>query len=368
MDRFLRPSAAAGLVIAVAFIALLAGFPSLAARITANRVQAATAPSDPKAGSADSSKKVERAGGGPAAHMDKAILERGKQTYAQYCASCHGDTGQGDGPGGANLPIKPQNLTLGLVMNPLPDHFLHKIIADGPQVVGLSALMPPFKPQLGDRQINEVIAYMRTLASPPYEPERVLPVAEKREGPVQPILFSHVIHAGSYRLDCQYCHTGARRSSAAGLPSVERCMGCHKIVAAQGNEQVQKLHAYWEKQQPIPWVRIFKIPEHAQFPHKNHIAAGLQCQTCHGRIEAMEQVHAKTGQNMVNDLANLSGMPIPPTKLTMGWCVECHRAVNEKGVQAVQPVAAAWGSAPRPPTADDKKPRKAPLECVACHH
>ena len=145
-------------------------------------------------------------------------------------------------------------------------------------------------------------------------------------------------------------------------------MGCHKIVAAQGNAQVQKLHAFWEKQQPIPWVRIFKIPEHAQFPHKNHIAAGLQCQTCHGRIEAMEQVHAKTGQNIVNDLANLSGMAIPPTKLTMGWCVECHRAVNDKGVQAVQPVADAWGSAPRPPTADDKKPRKAPLECVACHH
>jgi mono/diheme cytochrome c family protein len=363
MDRFLRPSAAAGLVIAIAFIALLAGFPSLAARITANRVQAATAPSDPKGGS-PAPAKVEHAG----AHTDKAVLERGKQTYVKYCASCHGDTGQGDGPGGANLPIKPQNLTLGLVMNPLPDHFLHKIIADGPQVVGLSALMPPFKPQLGDRQINEVIAYTRTLANPPYEPERVLPVAEKREGPVQPILFSHVIHAGSYRLDCQYCHTGARRSSAAGLPSVERCMGCHKIVAAQGNEQVQKLHTYWEKQQPIPWVRIFKIPEHAQFPHKNHIAAGLQCQTCHGRIEAMEQVHAKTGQNMVNDLANLSGMPIPPTKLTMGWCVECHRAVNEKGVQAVQPVADAWGSAPRPPTADDRKPRKAPLECVACHH
>jgi hypothetical protein len=61
-------------------------------------------------------------------------------------------------------------------------------------------------------------------------------------------------------------------------------------------------------------------------------------------------------------------MAIPPTKLTMGWCVECHRAVNDKGVQAVQPVADAWGSAPRPPTADDTKPRKAPLECVACHH
>jgi hypothetical protein len=61
-------------------------------------------------------------------------------------------------------------------------------------------------------------------------------------------------------------------------------MGCHKIVAAQGNEQVQKLQGFWEKQQPVPWIRVFRIPEYAQFPHKNHVQAGLVCQTCHGRI------------------------------------------------------------------------------------
>ena len=145
-------------------------------------------------------------------------------------------------------------------------------------------------------------------------------------------------------------------------------MGCHKIVAAQGNAQVQKLQGYWDEQQPIPWVRIFKIPEYAQFPHKNHIQAGLVCQTCHGRIEAMEQVHAKTGQNPVNDLMNLAAMPVPGPKLTMGWCIECHRAVNEKGVQVVQPSPVAWGAAPRPASADDARKRNAPVECVACHH
>ena len=151
MDRLLRPSAAVGLVIAIAFIALLVGFPSLAARMSANRVQAATAPSAAKTASTEPA-KVEHAGGGHGAIKDKAIIERGKQTYAKYCASCHGDAGLGDGQGGANLPIKPQNLTLGPVMTPLPDHFLHKIIATGPQTVGLSELMPPFKPQLGDRK------------------------------------------------------------------------------------------------------------------------------------------------------------------------------------------------------------------------
>src|SRR2546426_6598576 len=88
MDRLLRPSAAAGLVIAIAFIALLVGFPSLAARMSANRVQAATAPSTGKTASMEPA-KVEHAGGGHAGFKDKAILERGKETYVKYCASCH---------------------------------------------------------------------------------------------------------------------------------------------------------------------------------------------------------------------------------------------------------------------------------------
>jgi DNA-directed RNA polymerase subunit RPC12/RpoP len=139
------------------------------------------------------------------------------------------------------------------------------------------------------------VAYVRTLAQPAYDPKGVLPVATTRQGPEQPIFFSHVIHAGSYQIACQYCHSGARRSNAAGVPSVERCMGCHKIVAAEGNPEVKKLHGYWDRQEPIPWVRIFKVPEHAQFTHKQHVQAGVQCQTCHGRIEAMERVHAETG-------------------------------------------------------------------------
>ena len=380
MDRFLRPSGAAYLVIAVVFIGLLVGLPSWAAKSSVNRTQTASAavPVAPKGpadahthtqtGSTSSQAPIDHASGTHTATAHAEVLERGKHLYVQYCLSCHGETGKGDGPGGANLPIKPQDLTLGSVMNPLTNEFLHRIIAEGPQSVGLSSLMPPFKPQLGDRQIDEIIQYVRTMAEPAFDPAKVLPIATKREGPVQPIFFSHVIHTGSYQIACQYCHANARRSPDAGIPSVEKCMGCHKIVAAQGNEQVQKLHGFWERQQPIPWIRVFRIPEFAQFPHKNHVQAGLVCQTCHGRIEAMEQVYARTGQNIVNDLMNLAAMPAPGPKLTMGWCVECHRAVNEKGIQAVQPTPDAWGAAPRPAGADDKKPRNAPLECVACHH
>ena len=350
-----RSAVVGSAAIAAVLIGILIGFPISAAK-------SATAP-------APGAKAEHGAAKHGAGHeIDPRILDRGKATFAQYCANCHGADGKGDGIAGQNLPIKPQNLTEGRIVNALPDHFLHSLIAHGGQAVGLSPLMPNFTPYLSDVQINEVIAYIRTLAEPPYDPKAVLPVATTRKGPEQPIFFSHVIHAGSYQIACQYCHAGARRSSAAGLPSVERCMGCHKIVAADGNPEVKKLHGYWERQEPIPWVRIFKVPEHAQFVHKPHVQAGVQCQTCHGRIEAMERVHAETGQHILNDLQNLALMPAAPRKLTMGWCVECHRTANVKGVQGVQtaadaPIPSVWAA----PGSESAR-RNAPLECVTCHH
>ncbi len=346
--RLARPALIAGTVTAVALTGILVGLQISAAKSATPAAPAAT-PGHP-------------------APANAALVQRGQAVYTQYCAACHGTQGKGDGVSGQSLPIKPQNLTEGRVLNPLPDHFLFGIIAHGAQTVGLSPLMPGFKPFLADSQINEVIAYVRTLAQPAFDPKGVLPVATTREGPEQPIFFSHVIHAGSFQIACQYCHAGARRSSAAGVPSVERCMGCHKIVAAQGNPEVDKLRGYWERKEPIPWVRVFKIPEHAQFTHKRHVQTGVQCQTCHGRVEAMERVTAQTGQNPINDLQNLAGMPVAPPALTMGWCVECHRSVNARGVGAIQNVA----ELPVPSVAiapgSEKEKRKAPLECVTCHH
>lgn len=161
--------------------------------------------------------------------------------------------------------------------------------------------------------------------------------------PVQPIAFSHKIHAGQYKIDCQYCHADARRSEYAGLPSVSRCMGCHRITAADRPE-IQKLAKFFNDQKPIPWVRVFKVPEYAHFPHKPHIRVGLACQTCHGPIETMSVVEAKTGQNLANDLLNLVTFHPTPTPLTMGWCVECHTTMNTT------------------------RGTKAPLDCVTCHH
>jgi hypothetical protein len=159
----------------------------------------------------------------------------------------------------------------------------------------------------------------------------------------QPINFPHNVHVETYKIDCQYCHADARRSEYAGLPSVARCMGCHKITAADKPE-IKKLAEYAGKGEPVPWVRVFKVPEFTYFPHKPHVRAGVKCQTCHGPVETMTTVGATTGPRIVNDLLNLTGMRPAPPPLSMGWCIDCHRDQN-----------ATRGT-------------KAPLDCVTCHH
>lgn len=160
---------------------------------------------------------------------------------------------------------------------------------------------------------------------------------------VQPINFPHNIHAGTYKIDCQYCHSDARRSEYAGIPSVERCMGCHKITAADRPE-IKKLAEFAARRESIPWTRVYKLPEFTYFPHKAHVRAEVACQTCHGPVETMTTVGATTGPSLVNDVLNLVGFHPSPRPLTMGWCVECHRQQNAT------------------------HRTQAPLDCVMCHH
>jgi mono/diheme cytochrome c family protein len=248
-----------------------------------------------------------------------AAAHPGKAVYDRHCATCHGATGGSDGPGAAALPIKPPPLTAGRLLNPLSDEFLTRIVRDGAAAVGLAPQMPAFGRLLTEREVRDVVAYVRTFAEPPYRPPPGTAAHPIAAPPVQPIEFSHAIHAGSYGIDCQFCHADARRGVYAGLPSVSRCMGCHKIVAAQGNPEVQKVHDYWTRRQAIPWVRIHKLAGFVYFPHKRHVQVGLACQTCHGPVETMQRV-----------------AQVAP--LTMGWCVGCHTE------------------------------RRGPLDCVECHH
>ncbi|PYM94243.1 MAG: hypothetical protein DME04_08175 [Candidatus Rokuibacteriota bacterium] len=271
-------------------------------------------------------------------------LEAGRALYVRYCAVCHGQTGRGDGTSAAGFATKPADLTDGRLMNALPDEFLVGIVLRGGAAEGLSPAMPPFSGFLGAAQARQVILHVRAIASPPFRPEMAPPLVTAPRAPRQPIFFSHVIHAGSFQLACQYCHADARRSEYAGLPSVERCMGCHKIIGAQDNPEIAKLHDFARRGRPIPWVRVFKVPEFTFFPHAPHVRFPVACQTCHGPIERMRVVAADTGPALLHDLKILAGFRPPPRVLTMGWCIACHREQNAT------------------------RAARAPLDCVTCHH
>ncbi len=139
-------------------------------------------------------------------------------------------------------------------------------------------------------------------------------------GPVQPIQFSHKHHAGLYEIDCYYCHTGTDESPAAGVPSVELCMGCHKQFPASYDELegIRTLKDHWERREPIEWVQIHRLPEHVQFQHRAHIRAGVECAECHGKVEEMDKVY------LVEDTIWWP-WALPAQKLEMGWCIQCHR-------------------------------------------
>jgi hypothetical protein len=124
-------------------------------------------------------------------------------------------------------------------------------------------------------------------------------------GPRQPIFFRHDIHAGQYKIDCQYCHAYVRRSANPGMPSVASCMGCHFIVAAT-NPEVIKLREAAANQQIVEWVEVHPLAQFVRFPHMRHVVNGeLECKECHGVVERMPQVYRVSS-------------------LKMGWCVGCH--------------------------------------------
>ncbi|OOG74567.1 c-type cytochrome [Flavobacterium sp. A45] len=153
--------------------------------------------------------------------------------------------------------------------------------------------------------------------------------------PIQPIHYSHKIHAGDNEINCKYCHSAARVSKNAGIPSLNVCMNCHKSISevaettatpeyskAFYDEQIQKLYkavgwdaatqSYTGKTEPVKWVRIHNLPDFVYFNHSQHVTvAGIECQTCHGPVQEFEIMKQFS-------------------PLTMGWCVNCHRKTDVK--------------------------------------
>ncbi len=123
--------------------------------------------------------------------------------------------------------------------------------------------------------------------------------------PEQPIPFSHRLHAGTYKMECAYCHVGIEKSRHASVPSLNVCMNCHSVVKAD-SPYIQQIQAAFAAGKAIEWVRVHELPDFVYFPHKRHIKAELACETCHGNVRQMDRV------------AQVSS-------LTMGWCMDCHR-------------------------------------------
>lgn len=128
--------------------------------------------------------------------------------------------------------------------------------------------------------------------------------------PVQPIAFSHALHAGQYEIECQYCHVGVEKGKNATIPSTNICMNCHNAIEEgpkYGKEEIAKIYESYENNTPIEWVKVHNLPDLVYFSHAQHVkVAGLECEECHGPIEEMEEVYQFS-------------------KLNMGWCVSCHR-------------------------------------------
>jgi mono/diheme cytochrome c family protein len=152
--------------------------------------------------------------------------------------------------------------------------------------------------------------------------------------PIQPIHYSHKIHAGANQIECKYCHSSARVSKHSGIPSLNVCMNCHEYIADYNGEEdlengytkdfytneIKKLYnaVGWDEEnqvytgntQPVKWVRIHNLPDFVYFNHAQHAqVAKIECQTCHGPVEEMEILYQYS-------------------PLTMGWCIDCHRESN----------------------------------------
>jgi hypothetical protein len=121
--------------------------------------------------------------------------------------------------------------------------------------------------------------------------------------PAQPIQFPHNLHI-SLGIQCLYCHPGALRGPSPGLPTESKCWACHQQITIR-NSEVDKLITYVQNNTPIRWVPVAILPDFVYFSHRPHIAAGLNCENCHGEISQMTVAI--------------------PQKMDMGWCLNCHR-------------------------------------------
>lgn len=232
-------------------------------------------------------------------------------------------------------------LSLVMLMLVLMLFFVNNILtkvakANGIEAAEKEARMPIWKAFAKNQFLVLVSSIFLLLASGYFFYSWVMQIGIDQDyAPIQPIHYSHRIHAGSNGINCKYCHSSARVSKNAGIPSLNVCMNCHKSIAEVADTtataeyskafydgEIQKLYTavgwdatnqkYTGKTSPVKWVRIHNLPDFAYFNHSQHVTvAGIECQKCHGPVQTYE----------------IQKQFAP---LTMGWCIKCHRETDVK--------------------------------------
>ena len=169
--------------------------------------------------------------------------------------------------------------------------------------------------------------------------------------PVQPVPYSHALHAGQLGIDCRYCHNTVEVAAHAALPPTQTCMNCHARIRSTSPKLLPVRESY-ATGLPIPWVRVHDLPDYVYFNHSAHVRRGVGCVECHGRVDTMDvvtQVH----------------------RLSMGWCLDCHRH-PEPHLRPPDMVTKMDWVAPENPEAYGRKLRQAnninpSTQCWTCH-
>jgi len=127
-----------------------------------------------------------------------------------------------------------------------------------------------------------------------------------QQPPDQPIQFRHDIHV-NLGVQCLYCHPGALRGPSPGLPTQAKCWACHQQIAkTDTSPRLAVLKDYIQNNKQIVWVPVAQVPDCVHLTHRPHIAAGVNCEDCHGDLSKMEIYEN-------------------PQVINMGWCLNCHK-------------------------------------------
>ena len=169
--------------------------------------------------------------------------------------------------------------------------------------------------------------------------------------PEQPVPYSHKLHAGDMGMDCRYCHNTVERAAMAAIPASSTCMNCHDLVKTE-SARLDKVRESVATGVPVPWVRVHQLPDFAYFNHSAHLAAGVGCASCHGRIDQMVVVEMEK-------------------PLSMSWCLDCHRDPKPNLRPLDQITNMAWSPEATPYDADRDPNRRRkvnpPTHCSGCH-